>query len=69
MFRLTARYADRWNAAWFGLPENYSAKVAQLVAGCHAEGRDPTTIAATIGMIVLHPELVSATMRDTPQLP
>lgn len=63
MFRLTAGYAEQWNAAWFGRPTNNPAQRAQLVAAFPAERREPATIAATAGMNVRHPEMLSATMR------
>lgn len=53
MLRLTARHADAWNAAWFGLPdERFTARLAELRAACDAEGRDPATLEATAGVIV-----------------
>ncbi len=51
MLRLTARYADAWNTAWFGLPDQ---RLGQRLAGLHAalqaEGRDPATLRRTVGM-------------------
>ena len=51
MLRLTARYADAWNAAWFGLPDK---RLGQRLAGMHAalqaESRDPATLRCTVGM-------------------
>src|SRR6266700_7409121 len=51
MLRLTARYADAWNTAWFGLP---GKRLGQRLAGLHAallaEGRDPATLRRTVGM-------------------
>jgi alkanesulfonate monooxygenase SsuD/methylene tetrahydromethanopterin reductase-like flavin-dependent oxidoreductase (luciferase family) len=58
MLRLTARYADAWNTAWFGLPDQ---RLRQRLAGMHAalqaEGRDPATLRRTVGMDVQDPEL------------
>ena len=48
MLRLTARYADAWNTAWFGLPDK---QLGQRLAGMHAalqaESRDPATLRRT----------------------
>ena len=51
VLRLTARHADAWNAAWFGLPnERYAQRHADLLAACEAEGRDPATLEVTVGL-------------------
>ena len=53
MLRLTARQADAWNAAWFGLPtERFHGRRAELVAACEAEGRDPATVEVTVGLTI-----------------
>lgn len=53
MLRLAAQHADAWNAAWFGLPDDrYRERRATLVAACEAHGRDPATMAVTIGLTV-----------------
>ena len=53
MLRLTARHADAWNAAWFGLPtERFAQRRADLVAACEAEGRDPATLDVTVGLVI-----------------
>jgi alkanesulfonate monooxygenase SsuD/methylene tetrahydromethanopterin reductase-like flavin-dependent oxidoreductase (luciferase family) len=40
MLRLTARYGDAWQAAWFGLPDqNYREQHARLLEACELEGR------------------------------
>ena len=57
MLRLTARYADAWNTAWFGLPdERLSRRLAELHAALAAEGRDPATLRRTVGMEVWDPQ-------------
>jgi alkanesulfonate monooxygenase SsuD/methylene tetrahydromethanopterin reductase-like flavin-dependent oxidoreductase (luciferase family) len=59
MLELTARYADAWNLAWFGLPDARLATVrAELEAACVAAGRDPTTLAITVGVNVRFPDLL-----------
>jgi probable F420-dependent oxidoreductase len=51
MLRLTARYADAWNTAWFGLPDQrLRQRLADLRAALQAEGRDPATLRRTVGM-------------------
>ncbi len=51
VLRLTARYADAWNAAWFGFPtDRFHERRADLVAACEAEGRDPATLEVTVGV-------------------
>jgi probable F420-dependent oxidoreductase len=53
VLRLTARWADAWNAAWFGFPDaRFTTRRADLVAACEAEGRDPASIGVTAGVIV-----------------
>ena len=40
MLRLTARYADAWQAAWFGVPDDeYRAQHGRLLEACQLEGR------------------------------
>ena len=57
MLRLTARYADAWNTAWFGLPDDLlQRRLAELNAALGAEGRDPATLRRTVGMEVRDPE-------------
>ena len=42
MLRLTARYADAWITAWYGLPDDrLRRRLAELNAALEAEGRDP----------------------------
>ena len=44
MLELTARHADAWNLAWFGLPdERLAGSAAELMAACARVGRDPAT--------------------------
>jgi alkanesulfonate monooxygenase SsuD/methylene tetrahydromethanopterin reductase-like flavin-dependent oxidoreductase (luciferase family) len=53
MLRLTARYADVWNTAWFGhADERLRQRLADLDAALDAEGRDPATLRRTVGMHV-----------------
>jgi alkanesulfonate monooxygenase SsuD/methylene tetrahydromethanopterin reductase-like flavin-dependent oxidoreductase (luciferase family) len=51
MLRLTARYADAWNTAWFGLlNKRLSQRLAGMDAALQAESRDPATLRRTVGM-------------------
>ncbi len=53
MLRLTARFADAWQTAWFGLPdERFTQRHEDLLAACAAEGRDPETLELTVGVDV-----------------
>jgi len=64
MLRLTARYADAWNTAWFGLPDDLlQRRLAELNAALEAEGRDPATLRRTVGMEVRDPQ-ATAPARD-----
>jgi alkanesulfonate monooxygenase SsuD/methylene tetrahydromethanopterin reductase-like flavin-dependent oxidoreductase (luciferase family) len=57
MLRLTARHADAWNTAWFGLPDDrLHRRLAELNAALEAEGRDPATLRRTVGMEVRDPQ-------------
>jgi alkanesulfonate monooxygenase SsuD/methylene tetrahydromethanopterin reductase-like flavin-dependent oxidoreductase (luciferase family) len=57
MLRLTARYADAWNTAWFGLPDDLlHRRLAELDEALEAEGRDPATLRRTVGMEVWDPD-------------
>jgi alkanesulfonate monooxygenase SsuD/methylene tetrahydromethanopterin reductase-like flavin-dependent oxidoreductase (luciferase family) len=50
MLQLTARYADAWNTAWFGHPDDrLREQLADLDAALEAEGRDPATLHRTAG--------------------
>jgi alkanesulfonate monooxygenase SsuD/methylene tetrahydromethanopterin reductase-like flavin-dependent oxidoreductase (luciferase family) len=56
MLRLTARYADAYNTAWYGVPdERLDQQLSALGAALEAEGRDPTTMTTTVGVIARDP--------------
>ncbi|HET8630300.1 MAG TPA: LLM class flavin-dependent oxidoreductase [Thermomicrobiales bacterium] len=55
MLRLTARHADCWNTAWLGRPTLLAERRAGLDAACAEVGRDPATLAVTVGVIVAYP--------------
>lgn len=52
MLQLTARYADSWNTAWQGQVGKLAERRAPLEAACQAIGRDPATLAITVGVSV-----------------
>jgi alkanesulfonate monooxygenase SsuD/methylene tetrahydromethanopterin reductase-like flavin-dependent oxidoreductase (luciferase family) len=61
MLRLTARYADAWNTAWFGHPDDrLHQRLADLETALDAEGRDPATLRRTVGMHVLDPDVTTS---------
>ena len=56
MMELAARHADAWNAAWFGLPDERLARLRRdLAEACERVGRDPGTLAITVGVTVRYP--------------
>jgi alkanesulfonate monooxygenase SsuD/methylene tetrahydromethanopterin reductase-like flavin-dependent oxidoreductase (luciferase family) len=56
MMSLTARWADRWNSVWYGLPtDEFRAERALLVSACETAGRDPAEIEVTAGIAVADP--------------
>ncbi|MBA3248852.1 MAG: LLM class flavin-dependent oxidoreductase [Geodermatophilaceae bacterium] len=57
MLRLTARYADAWNIAWYGAPDDHLRRtMAALREALDAEGRDPATLTITVGVHVHDPD-------------
>lgn len=61
MLDLTARHADAWNVAWFGMPDaRWRGLRDQLVVACVAAGRDPATLERTAGVTVRYPDLLPA---------
>jgi alkanesulfonate monooxygenase SsuD/methylene tetrahydromethanopterin reductase-like flavin-dependent oxidoreductase (luciferase family) len=61
MLRLTARYADAWNTAWFGIPDDeLSRRMTNMDAALEAESRDPKSLRRTAGVVVRDPNHASA---------
>jgi alkanesulfonate monooxygenase SsuD/methylene tetrahydromethanopterin reductase-like flavin-dependent oxidoreductase (luciferase family) len=54
MLRLTARYADSWNTCWLGQPTALAERRTLLEAACVEEGRDPNTLAVTVGVSITY---------------
>lgn len=51
MLRLTARWADAWNTAWFGRVEDrLTSRLDDLRRACEDVGRDPASMRRTIGV-------------------
>lgn len=57
MLRLVARYADQWNTAWLGGPQELEDRLRKIRAACDEVGRDPDTLAITVGVQVAFPDL------------
>jgi alkanesulfonate monooxygenase SsuD/methylene tetrahydromethanopterin reductase-like flavin-dependent oxidoreductase (luciferase family) len=56
MLELTARHANAWNLAWFGLPDERLARVRrELLEACARVGRDPASLSMTVGVTVRYP--------------
>lgn len=54
MLGLTARYAQAWNTAWYGLPnERLRQRLAGMDAALTAAGRGPASMRRTVGMSVV----------------
>ncbi len=52
MLRLTAHYADLWNAWSCNSVENIAPRRAAVDAACLALGRDPATLARTVSLLI-----------------
>jgi alkanesulfonate monooxygenase SsuD/methylene tetrahydromethanopterin reductase-like flavin-dependent oxidoreductase (luciferase family) len=66
MLRLTARWADAWNTAWFGgVDDLVRQRLAGLDAACAAVGRDPGEIRRTIGVRLFEPGERGDDLRST----
>lgn len=60
MLRLVARYADQWNTAWLGDAQQLAERLSRIHAACADVGRDPATLAVTVGVSVAFPDLGKA---------
>ena len=61
MLRLTARYADAWNTAWLGAPDELlRGRLDALDAALAAEGRDSATLERTVGIEIRDPTIGAA---------
>jgi probable F420-dependent oxidoreductase len=57
MLRLTAQYADQWNTAWLGDPQELPSRLERIWNACGEVGRDPATLDITVGITVSYPDL------------
>jgi hypothetical protein len=56
MLALTARWADRWNSVWYGLPtDEFRAERGRLEQACREAGRDPAEIEVSAGIEIVEP--------------
>jgi alkanesulfonate monooxygenase SsuD/methylene tetrahydromethanopterin reductase-like flavin-dependent oxidoreductase (luciferase family) len=63
--RLTARYAQAWNTAWYGAPDaRLRASLDAMARALDDQGRDPATLHRTVGMFVVDPEHAQADPGD-----
>ncbi len=57
MLRLAARYADQWNTAWLGDPQELAEPLQRVRDASVEVGRDPTTLDVTVSVSVAFPDL------------
>jgi alkanesulfonate monooxygenase SsuD/methylene tetrahydromethanopterin reductase-like flavin-dependent oxidoreductase (luciferase family) len=56
MMSLIAKWADRWNSVWYGLPtDEFRDERAALQAACADAGRDVASIEVSVGIAVRDP--------------
>ena len=53
LLRLIARHADGWNTVWRMTPETYAERIRSLVRIAEAEGRDPSSVRRSLGLLTL----------------
>ena len=56
MLRLTARYADAWNADFGSTPESIRSLTESVDAACRDVGRDPTTLRRSASLKITMPD-------------
>jgi probable F420-dependent oxidoreductase len=68
MLRLVAEYADRWNGAWYGHPDQADelrTRLANLRAALDEAGRNPATLEITVGIFVAFDDATDEDVPDT----
>lgn len=66
MLRLTAKWADAWNTAWFGaVDDTVRERLADLDAACDEVGRERGDIRRTIGIRLFDPGMRGHDARST----
>ncbi|MEX2546243.1 MAG: LLM class flavin-dependent oxidoreductase [Chloroflexota bacterium] len=59
MMGLIARWADRWNSVWYGLPtDEFRDERAGLEQACADIGRDPATVEVSAGIVIKDPRTI-----------
>lgn len=53
LLRVAAAHADGWNTAWIWTPDAWRQRAAVLDAECEAAGRDPASVARSVGLYAL----------------
>lgn len=53
LIELAGRHADGWNTAWIWTPEDWAPRSALLDAACERAGRDPVSVARSVGLYAL----------------
>jgi probable F420-dependent oxidoreductase len=53
LLKTAARVADGWNYSWLGSIEDYAERSRRADAACEEQGRDPATLARSVGAYVL----------------
>ena len=53
LLRTVARIADGWNFSWLGETSTYRERLQALERACEAEGRDPSSVARSVGVKAL----------------
>lgn len=57
MLRITARFADQWNAHYLGDPARLPEQEARFHEACLEVGRDPATVETTVGEWIVFSDL------------
>ena len=69
MLRITARYADAWNTAWYGPVDNrLRGNLLAMNRALDAEGRDPDSLTRTVGIFVHDPDTDTALDPAEPEI-
>jgi probable F420-dependent oxidoreductase len=53
LLRTVARVADGWNLSWLGTLETYEERLRAFERACEAEGREPDSVARSVGVKAL----------------
>ncbi|MGI8809897.1 MAG: LLM class flavin-dependent oxidoreductase [Acidimicrobiales bacterium] len=53
LIELAGRHADGWNTAWVWTPQDWAGRAALLDVACDKAGRDPASVARSVGLYAL----------------